>query len=291
MQKVVPHLWFDNNAAEAAQFYTSFFPESRIISKTVLQNTPSGDCDILSFKLMGCDFIAISAGPLFQVNPSISFMVGCETKELVDDLWAHLSEGGKALLPLDKYPFSERYGWIQDKYGVSWQLILTKPEGDERPKILPTLLFTGEVYGKAEEAVDFYLSVFKNSKLGNRIHYGPGQEPNKEGTIQFSDFMLGNTWLVAMDGGGDHAFQFNEAISLIVNCKDQSEIDYFWDKLSHVPSSEQCGWVKDKFGISWQIQPANMGDLLAKNPEKTVPAMLQMKKLIIKDLEMAGESL
>lgn len=289
MQKIVPHLWFENQAAEAAQFYTSFFPDSCITSKTVIHNTPSGDCDILRFTLMNCDFMSISAGPEFKFNPSISFMVGCETRELLDHLWVHLSEGGTALLPLDKYPFSDRYGWIQDKYGVSWQLILTKPEGDYKPNIVPTLLFTGGVYSRAEGAVDFYLSVFKNSKLGTRQYYGPGQGPNQEGTVQFSDFMLENTWLAAMDGGGDHAFKFNEAVSFIVSCKDQEEIDYFWSKLSSVPSSEQCGWVKDKFGISWQIQPANMSDLLAKNPEKTVPAMLQMKKIIIADLQKAGE--
>jgi predicted 3-demethylubiquinone-9 3-methyltransferase (glyoxalase superfamily) len=290
-QKIVPHLWFDKEAVEAAEFYTSIFTGSKITHKSIIMNTPSGDCDIVGFELSGHLFMSISAGPLFKINPSISFIIGCYTREEVDTYFEHLSPGGEVLMPLDKYPFSERYAWVQDKYGISWQLILTSPEGDERPKIIPTLLFTGGIYGKAEEAVDFYLSLFKDSKLGNRIHYGPNQEPNEEGKIMFSDFRLEDTWLAAMDGGGEHKFNFNEAISFIINCKDQEEIDYFWEKLSAVPESEQCGWLKDRYGVSWQIIPENMNELMSRNPEKTTPVMLEMKKIIIAALKKAGENL
>jgi predicted 3-demethylubiquinone-9 3-methyltransferase (glyoxalase superfamily) len=163
MQKIIPHLWFDKEAKEAAEFYTSLFPDSKITNVTTLHDTPSGDCDIVSFTLWGYSFMAISAGPLFKFNPSISFMVNFDpsqdkdAKTRIDAVWAKLLEGGKVLMPLDKYPFSERYGWVQDKYGLSWQLILTNPEGEERPLIIPSLLFVGEVCGKAEEASDFYL--------------------------------------------------------------------------------------------------------------------------------------
>lgn len=288
-QKIVPHIWFDKEAVEAAEFYISIFPDSKISHKHMIKNTPSGDCDIVGFELLGHSFMSISAGPLFQINPSISFIVGCDTKEEVNKYFEELSPGGQVLMPLDKYPFSERYAWVQDKYGVTWQLILTSPEGDERPKIVPALLFTGKKYGKAEESVDFYLSIFKDSKLANRIHYGPDQEPNEEGTVMFSDFRLEDTWIAAMDGGGEHKFSFNEAISLMVNCKDQEEIDYFWEKLSAVPEAEQCGWIKDKYGVSWQIVPENMSGLMGRNTEKTNTAMLKMKKIIIADLKKAGE--
>lgn len=294
MQKIHPHLWFDKEAVEAAEFYVNVFPNSKITQKSIIKDTPSGDCDIVNFQIMDHDFMAISAGPYFKINPSISFFVNFDpshdknAKKNIDIIWKKLSEGGKVLMPLDKYPWSERYGWIQDKYGVSWQVILTNPEGEDRPLIIPSLLFVGDNYGKAEEAVRFYLSVFKNSKLGNMIHYGPGQEPNKEGTVMFSDFMLENNWFAAMDGGGKHDFKFNEAISFMVSCKDQKEIDYYWNKLSAVPESEQCGWLKDKFGVSWQIVPQEMDELMKKSPEKVTQAFLKMKKFDIETLRKAA---
>lgn len=292
-QKIIPHLWYDKEAKEAAQFYTSIFPKSKITNISTIQDTPSGDCDIVSFKLFGQELMAISAGPYFQFTPAISFIIGCETKKEIGEYWKKLSQGGKTLMPLDKYPFSEKYGWIQDKYGLSWQLILTKPEGEERPEIIPSLLFVGESYGKAEQAMKFYLSVFKDSKLGNIMHYGPNQEPNKEGTVMFSDFKLLDQWFAAMDSGGHHEFKFNEAISFIVHCDTQKEIDYYWNKLSHYPESEQCGWLKDKFGLSWQIVPTAMEKMMAtkdkKKLDRVTQAFLKMKKFNIAELEKAYE--
>ena len=113
-----------------------------------------------------------------------------DAREKINEVWNKLSEGGTVLMPLDKYPFSEKYGWIQDKYGLSWQLILTNPEGEERPALVPSLLFVGDQCGNAEEAIDFYLSVFKNSKQGHIARYPKGMEPDKEGTIMFTDFSL-----------------------------------------------------------------------------------------------------
>ena len=138
-----------------------------------------------------------------------------------------MSDGGTVLMPIGQYPFSERSGWVQDKYGLSWQLILSNPEGDSRPPIVPCMLFVGENCGKAEEAINFYLSVFRNSKQGNLIRYSVGQEPDKEGTIMFADFMLENYWFAAMDSAREHNFTFNEAISFIVSCGGQEEIDYY----------------------------------------------------------------
>lgn len=293
MQKIVPHLWFDKEAKEAANFYVSVFPKSKILSVRQIHNTPSGDCDIVSFSLMGHEFMSISAGPYFKFNPSISFIIGCETKEEVDHLWKKLSPNGQVLMPLDKYPFSERYGWIQDKYGLSWQLILVKPEGDERPKIVPSLLFVGDVYGKADEAVKFYTSVFKTSKMGNIMRYGPNQEPDKEGAVMFCDFKLEDLWLAAMDSAHEHKFKFNEAISFIVNCDDQKEIDYYWSKLSAVPESEQCGWLKDKYGVSWQITPSELNSMMEKGTSDQInritEAFLSMKKFDLAKLKKAYE--
>ncbi len=287
MQRIVPHLWFDKEAKEAAEFYTSVFEDSTIHYATVVRDTPSGDCDIVGFRVMGYDFMAISAGPVFKINPSISFHVRCRTVGEVDAIWKKLSVGGTVMMELGEYPFSKRFGWVQDKYGVSWQVIHT--EGEFTQRIMPALMFVGDVCGKAEDAMNFYSSLFKDSKAQVLMRYAKEEKPDKEGTVKYGQFVLDGQDFSAMDSAWEHKFGFNEAVSLIINCKDQKEIDYFWEELSAVPEAEQCGWVKDKYGVSWQITPANMGELLARNPQKTTPVMLKMKKIIIEDLKKAGE--
>ena len=300
MQKIIPHLWFDTQALEAAEFYTAIFPNSEITHDSVLKDTPSGDAQMVSFNLDGFSFMAISAGPVFKIDPSASFMLNFDPSkddtaaEHLNELWENLADGGEVLMPLQEYPFSKRYGWIQDKFGVSWQLILTNPEGEERPFIIPSLLFVDKSAGKAEEAVNFYRSVFKNSRLGQLQHYGPNQEPNKEGTVMFSDFKLEDTWFVAMDGAMEHGFQFNEAVSFMINSEDQAEIDYLWEKLSAVPEAEQCGWLKDKFGLSWQVVPAEMQKMMGEGSEEQITrvteAFLQMKKFDLAALKQAYDT-
>jgi predicted 3-demethylubiquinone-9 3-methyltransferase (glyoxalase superfamily) len=204
-----------------------------------------------------------------------------------------LSEGGQALMPLDAYPFSERFGWIQDKYGLSWQLILTDPEGEPRPPIIPALMFVGEVSGKAEEASDLYISVFDDARRGAMARWGAGMEPDVEGTVMFSDFQLEGQWFACMDSAHEHAFAFNEAVSLLVRCADQAEIDRLWARLSAVPEAEQCGWLKDRYGLSWQIAPADMERLIDDaDPERAArvtKAFLAMKKFDLAELRRAYE--
>ena len=115
-QKIVPHLWFDKEAKEAAEFYTSVFKNSRIKSTTTLHDTPSGTVDVVTFELFGQEFMAISAGPLFKFNESISLVVKCDTQEEIDFYWQRLtSEGGQEV----------ECGWLKDKYGLSWQIVPT----------------------------------------------------------------------------------------------------------------------------------------------------------------------
>lgn len=300
MQKIIPHLWFNTQAKEAAEFYVSAFGgDSAITHASVLHNTPSGDCDVLSFTLQGYEFIAISAGPYFKFTPAISFMVNFDpsrdpnAREHLDALWAKLSDGGSPLMPLDTYPFSERYGWIADTYGVNWQLILTKPEGEPRPFIIPSLMFTGDNTGKADEAIDMYVSVFGNAKRGMTAEYPPGASPEPAAKIMFADFLLEGQWFAAMDSGHMHSFTFGEAVSLLVRCSDQAEIDRLWSKLSAVPGAEQCGWLKDRYGVSWQIAPENMQEMMASGDKEAVArvtkAFLQMKKFDLAELKRAYE--
>lgn len=299
MQKITPHLWFDHEAKEAAEFYTSVFPDSQMVNTAALHDTPSGDTDLVTFKLAGQSFMAISAGPLFKFNPSVSFFVNFDpsrdehARQNIDVLWERLSEGGTALMPLQEYPFSQRFGWVQDRYGLSWQLILSNPAGEERPVIVPALMFTGAVAGRAEEAIHFYRSVFNDSKTGTIQRYGAGREPDKEGTVMFSDFRLFDQWFAAMDSAFPHNFAFNEAISFLINCDTQEEIDYYWDKLSAVPEAEQCGWLKDRYGLSWQVTPTAMGEMMQSgSPEQVArltQAFLKMKKFDLLELRQAYE--
>ena len=294
MQEITTHLWFDKEAKEAAEFYTSAFSgkDSRIKNTTTLRNTPSGSVDLVTIELFGQEFTLISAGPLFKFNPSVSFLVACKTKDEVDSLWKQLSKGGTTLMELGQYPFSEKYGWTQDKYGLSWQ-VMFMGDREIKQKIIPTLMFVGDVCGKTEEAVNFYASVFRNSKLDHILRYGRGEEPDKEGTVKYGAFTLEGQQFAAMDSAHGHKFRFNEAISLMVHCDTQQEIDHYWGKLSAVPAAEQCGWIKDKYGLSWQIVPTIMDEMLKSGDQKKIDrvtqAFLKMKKFDIDNLKRAYE--
>ena len=289
MQKIIPHLWYDDNAKEAALFYTSMFDGSRIVFTTVIEDTPSGNADFIRFELAGEPFYAISAGPYFKFNPSVSLMVSCNTTDEVDKLYATLIEGGSALMPLDAYPFSPRYGWVQDRFGLSWQLMLTDTPAPQ--KITPNLLFSNGFCGQAEDAIRFYTEVFGSSGVDFISRYAPGEAQTDKARINYASFHLEGTPFTAMDHGAEGDFTFNEAFSLLVNCKDQPEIDRLWDALSAVPESEQCGWLKDKFGFSWQISPDWMDEMYTTGlPEairRVTQAFLQMKKIDAATLQKA----
>ena len=288
MQKITTHLWFDKEAKEAAEFYVAIFGKgSKIKNLSKLDNTPSGSVDMVTFELLGREFQAISAGPLFKFNPSVSFLVTCNTKDEVDALYEKLAQGGTMLMELGAYPFSERFGWVQDKYGLSWQIIYAGGAGVKQ-KITPVIMFVGNVCGKAEEAINFWKALFKDAKVDAIMRYGKGEEPDKEGTLKYADFSLFGEEFRAMDSAYEHNFAFNEAISFIVYCNTQDEIDYYWNKLSAVPEAEQCGWLKDKYGFSWQIVPTAMDEMMRDGSKEQIArvteAFLQMKKFDVESL-------
>jgi predicted 3-demethylubiquinone-9 3-methyltransferase (glyoxalase superfamily) len=160
-----------------------------------------------------------------------------------------------------------------------------------KQRITPTLMFVGEQSGKAEDAIDFYTSVFHNAKVDHVLRYGKNEEPDKEGTIRHAGIVLEGQSFAVMDSARAHGFTFNEAISFIVRCNSQEEIDYFWSKLSADPAAGQCGWLKDQFGLSWQIVPSIMEQMLQdkdqKKLERVTQAFLKMKKFDIAKLEEA----
>ncbi len=295
MPTITPSLWFDGVAAEAAEFYTGLFDDGKVTSTEYyptdglpeFQAQMAGKELTVSFTIGGLEVIAINAGPEFSFTPAASFMVNFDpssdddARAHLDELWAALSDGGSALMPLGEYPFSPHYGWITDRYGLSWQLILTDPDGDPRPKVMPALMFCGPAQNRCAEALTLYTSLFDDSRIGTDVRYDHPQGPVVAGSVMFSDLQLAGQWFVAMDSGGDQPFTFNEAFSLMVSADGQDEIDRYWAALSAVPESEQCGWCKDEFGLSWQVVPANLGELMSK-PD-SYQTMMSQKKFVIAD--------
>lgn len=298
-QKITPFLWFDSNAEEASAFYTTVFKNSSINNITRYTESgskaagrPAGTVMTISFTLDGQEFVALNGGPVFEINPSISFYVNCGTRDEVNRLWDKLSKNGAVLMPLDSYPFSERFGWLMDRFGVTWQINLASG----RQIITPSLLFVGEQDGKAEEAMNFYISLFRNSGI---IHL----EYNKEGdlggspdTLKLGRFFLSNQEFMVMDSNLNHPFSFTPAISFVVNCKTQEEIDFFWDQLSEggPESAKQCGWLQDKYGVSWQVVPEFWQDMINKaddaKADKLMSAVLGMKKIEIDTIMEVNKS-
>lgn len=290
MQKLTPHLWFDKEAKEAARFYVSLFGgDSQITHERTLHDTPSGDADVVNFTLWGYRIDAISAGPYFTFTPAISLSVQCHDEAEIDRLYAALKEGGTELMPLSTYGWSKKYGWVNDKYGVSWQLNLPADDHAYGDRICPALMYIGANAGKAEEAMNYYASLFPDSKVRMIARYEPG-EPDTEGTVKHGEFELFGQTLMALDSSLQHKFGFSEAVSLVVRCDSQEEIDAYW-KLSAAPESEQCGWLKDTYGVSWQITPARMDAMMTEGTpeqiERVTKAFLAMKKFDLATLEAA----
>ncbi len=248
----------------------------------------SGTAMTVAFQLEGQSFSALNGGPHFKINPSISFFVYCESENKIEKLYNRLSDGGIVMMPLDKYDWSPKYAWVQDKFGVSWQLDVEQINNPQ--KILPALLFANEKFDKVKEAVTFYTSVFPDSKILLEAPFDKSAGLS-DNTLLFAQFKLSDYLFNAMSGSTmKHEFDFNEAFSFVVNCKDQEDVDYYWNKLTEGGAESQCGWLKDKFGVSWQIVPTRLMELLSDpNPSKAqyaMMAMLKMKKIVIADLEI-----
>lgn len=277
-KNLYPCLWFDGNAKAAAEFYCSIFNHSKIINENPM---------VVRFEIEGKLIMGLNGGPMFKINPSISLFVTCETEEEIDTIWNKLIEGGTAMMPLDAHPWCEKYGWLKDQFGMTWQLMLGKlPDGMQ--KIIPVFLFVGKQYGKAQEAMAHYTSIFPNSKMHELQLYKTG-ESQPEGNLKFGHFTLQNELFAAMDGFGEHDFQFNEGFSIVVECETQEEIDHYWETLTEGGQESNCGWLKDKFGVSWQIVPTILSKLMSDKEKapRVMQEFMKMKKFDIAKLQQA----
>ncbi|MEW7401348.1 VOC family protein [Elizabethkingia anophelis] len=280
---IFPCLWCNGDAKESAEFYCQVF------GGKITVDTPV----VINIELFGQKLMLLNAGPQFEKNPSISFLINCASEEDVQHYWDQLSEGGMVLMELDSYPWSKKYGWIKDKYGTTWQLYFGEMQ---EQRLVPTLMFMHRNNGKAMEAMEFYTSTFPESKIEGVLKYKDGGENGEDPeNVQHAQFVINNYMLSCMDSSLDHKFDFNEGISLVIMTNDQKETDHLWNTLISGGGRESmCGWLKDQYGVSWQIVPKKLIELMndtdpAKS-QKVVQAMLKMQKIIIADLEEAYNS-
>lgn len=269
VKPIYPCLWFNGTAKEAAEFYCSVFEDSAIGSETPM---------VVDFKLGKFRLMGLNGGPMFTITPSVSLFVSCETVEETNRVYNQLIEGGSAMMPIDEYPWSARYGWLKDRFGLTWQVSLVNNPGDPA-KIRPSFLFTGANFGRAEESINFYSSLFSNSSKDFLVHFPEGDD--FAGKLMYGEFSLDGYEMIAMDGPGEHPFEFNEAVSFVVECDTQDEIDYFWTRLTEGGEESRCGWLRDRFGVSWQIFPSVLNELMQDpvRAQRVFAAFSTMNKL------------
>jgi predicted 3-demethylubiquinone-9 3-methyltransferase (glyoxalase superfamily) len=282
-EKITPCLWFNGQAKEAAALYCSVFANARITARSPV---------VTGIDVSGQSITLLDGGPMYKPNPSISFYYICEKPEDLDRIWSAFSKGGQVMMPLDKYPWGEKYGWITDMYGISWQLALGKLS-DVGQRITPCLMFTGKQYGRAGEAITYYTSIFEGSKVEGILHYGSDELPDTEGKVKHAQIIIHNQKFMLMESAQHHDFTFSEGVSLTVHCETQTEIDYYWQKLTERGGEESmCGWLKDKFGVSWQIVPIILTKIMSDPAKagKAAQAFMAMRKLNIEQIVQASIS-
>lgn len=310
VQRIVPNIWINRDAEAAGNFYEAALPfaSSAVEARYPVEGLPdfqqsfAGEPLVVALTVAGTRLSLINAGQEFRPTPALSFMLNFDPLLFADcgtdaddaataaeqallRTWAELGDGGEIRMELGEYPFSAKYGWVEDRYGVNWQLMLTDPAGDPRPFVVPALMFGGDGQDKAAEAAEFYTTLLSNtpggSGIGQRFPYGQPTGPASADGLAFGEFRIGDQWFVGNDMGYDHGFGFTEGVSLELRCVDQAEIDRVWGELSEVPEAEVCGWLKDRYGVSWQVVPENLGELLSR--PNAYDHMMTMKKLVIED--------
>lgn len=275
---ITPCLWFDNQAKDAAALYCKLFPGAKIVMQSPV---------VTELQIAGQHLTLLDGGPMYRPNPSISLYYVCDSEEELNRIWEGLSDG-YILMPLDRYPWSEKYGWVSDRFGISWQVTLG-PVAAVEQKITPFLLFVADQYGRAQEAIQHYTSIFKDSAIDEILRYENNEQPDIDGNVKHAVITLSSQKFMLMESALAHKFAFNEGVSLTIHCNTQEEIDFYWEKLTESGEESRCGWLKDKFGVSWQVIPTILGKLMTDPGKagKAAEAFMQMRKFDIEKIVQA----
>jgi predicted 3-demethylubiquinone-9 3-methyltransferase (glyoxalase superfamily) len=281
-RKITPCLWYNAQAKEAAALYVSVFAEAKITAQSPI---------VTEIKVSGQSITLLDGGPMYKPNASISFYYICETEQEFDKIWTAFSKEGVVMMPVDKYPWSKKYGWISDKFGVSWQLALGGFE-EVGQKITPCLMFTENQYGRVDEAIAHYSSIFDDAKVDGILRYDANESPDKEGKVKHAQISMNAQKFMLMESARAHGTNFTDGISFTIHCETQEQIDYYWNRLTESGKESMCGWLKDKFGVSWQIIPTILGKLMSDPAKagKAAQAFMSMRKLNIEQIVQASIS-
>lgn len=282
-ESITPCLWYDQGASEAAEIYCKAFARTKVTARSPI---------VTEISIDGQSITLLDGGPMYKPNASISLFYVCDTREDFDRAWKTLTPGGMVMMAADKYPWSEYYGFIADKFGVAWQISLGKLS-DVGQRVTPCFMFVGSECGRAEEAINYYKTIFSDVKVGGILKYGKDESPDKPGTIKHAQLSMNSYKFMFMDSAAPHKFKFTEGVSLTVHCHTQERIDHYWNKLTESGGEESmCGWLKDRFGVSWQIVPVVLSKIMSDPAKagKAARAFMSMRKLDIEQIVQASLS-
>lgn len=266
---ITPCFWFESDSAGAAALYLQAFDGGRIIETTPMSTV---------WELYGRRLMGINGGPRYRPNGALSLFVQRSTEAEVRSAFELLARDGTVHMPLSVKEWSPLYGWVEDRYGVHWQIAQGRVDAADFT-VMPALTFFGARAGRALEALELYTGIFSSSSVDER-HVG------EDGRLMFAVAHLAGQTLAFMDGPESQEIPFSEGASLSVACETQEEIDYFWDALVKGGQESRCGWLVDRFGVSWQVVPSILGELMS-NParaQRVVAAFMPMNKLDLETL-------
>ena len=285
---LMPAFWCNGTLAEQTRAYAGLFPGALIDGRPAAVWGPGAMAALLT--LDGCDVQLIDGGPMYAPTPALSLFVQRQTEAGVRALWDGLADGGTVLMPLDAWPWARLFGWVQDRWGVTWPVNLG-PLHEVGRAITPYLTFTGPAAGKARAALDLYARALPGLTVDG-IHDHDGSGPDPAGTVMHAQIRLRGGTMMLSDSAHPHAWGFTPGTSLSVLCDTQDQVDRLWDLLSSEGGQPaRCGWLTDPFGVSWQIVPRLLHDTMltgtADQKARLVAAFLPMGKLDIATLAAA----
>ncbi|QWW20023.1 VOC family protein [Schaalia sp. 19OD2882] len=304
--QVMPSFCIGDRIADALETYRALFTDSRV--EGILQPDPAGAIVAADLTIHGSTLNLLDGGGSLRPTGALSLLTNFDpgvlpgADEYLRSVWQGLSDGGEVLMPLQAYPHSPLYGWVKDRFGVHWQLMLTDPAGEPRPFLTPSLMFDRLETATALRARADHAQVFAGvapemTGLGHAAPY-PGQgsragvagvggerevgavgaEPGPDVRVMFSEALLGGTHVAYMDTGVELDMPLNMGSSMLVKAVGQEQVDHVWT-MSADPDTEVCGWMQDGFGLSWQVAPNNIHELL--QAPGAMARMQQMKKIDI----------
>lgn len=268
---ITPCLWFKKRANEAAAFYCQTFRNSFILE--------SSDSSV-KFSLNNLEFVALNNSPDISINDTISFSVYCGSDQEIERLYSAFSQSGEIVMPLGAYPFARKYAWVKDKFGVSWQLDVDPI--NNRQNIVPSVMFVNDQAPKLKEAIHFYHGIFPKPMKLFEVTYPP-EIHMPEGCLRFAQHKLNGYIFNFMSNNERHGSELNESVSFTVWCKDQEDINHYWNAFnSQALKIGKFGWIQDKYGLWWQILPENIASLM--DAEENIQKLMQMEKINLANL-------